>query len=123
MPRLLRVWVRKNDHHKIPSVGQPLRLSPIPHVRPTVFAPFLAREPFHLRVGKQFLTVLRRPQQVNSQPLSGRSSKCAAMRMTWAFVFSAPIGLSRFPIYVFVRRLMRFYVQLIQRAPVAVQPH
>jgi|HubBroStandDraft_1064217.scaffolds.fasta_scaffold83610_2 ABC-type amino acid transport system permease subunit len=38
-------------------------------------------------------------------------------------VFSATIGLSRFPIYVFVRRLMRFYVQLIQRAPVAVQPH
>ena len=89
MPRLLRVWVRKNDHHKIPSVGQPLRLSPIPHVRPTVFAPFLAREPFHLRVGKQFLTVLRRPQQVNSQPLSGRGSKCAAMRMSWAS-FSPP---------------------------------
>src|SRR5580700_593336 len=38
------------------------------------------------------------------------------MRMSWAFVFSATIGLSRFPIYVFVRRPMRFYVQLIQRA-------
>ena len=67
---------------KFSVIGEELGLNAIAHMPPAIIAPF-AGKPFILGVSEQDLAMLRRPQNVESQPFrsrrdEGATSDCAA---------------------------------------------
>ncbi len=103
--RPVRVGALVNYHHQLPLVRQRLRRMCVLHCPPAALPARWGTKPSRLRVGKQYLSVFRRPQHVHSQPLPGSGGECAAMRRpARSRVVWPSVRLARLPVHVLMRQ-------------------